>query len=105
MTTWLIVIGAALVGAFLRAATSTSQSTWTWQSAVDTAMGGVASVAAYVILGVLPWTAATITKLDTATEQALVVASISYVASHVWVNRGADWLGALGDKMTGRSTK
>lgn len=102
---WLILIGASLAGAFLRAWTSTSQPTWTWQNAIDTAMGGVASVVAYVILGILPWTAATMTKLDTAWEQGLTAGVLSYIASHVWVNRGADWLAAIGDKVTGRTVK
>lgn len=102
---WLLLLAAALAGAFLRALTSTSQSTWTWQSAIDTAVGGVASVVAWLILGVLPWTAATVAKLDTPWEQGLTVGVWSYLASHVWVNRGADWLAALGDRMTGRTAK
>ena len=100
---WLVVISAAVVGAFLRAATSTNQRTWSWQSAVDTVMGGVASVVVYVLLGILPWSAPTVAKLDGFVEQGLTVGVLSYVASHVWVDRGAAWLAAIGDKLAGRA--
>jgi hypothetical protein len=100
--TWLVVIVAAVAGAFLRAVTS-EQKTWCWQSVIDTAMGGVASVVVWLLLGILPWTAATVVKLDTLMEQGLSVLLLGYVSGHVWVNRGADWLAALGDKLTGRA--
>lgn len=100
--TWLVLLGAALAGAFLRSLTSAEQQTWCWQTVVHTAMGGLVAVAVYVILGILPWTAATMAKLDAPLEQAFVVGPFSYIAAHILANRGADWLAALGDKLTER---
>lgn len=99
--TVLVVVLSALAGAFARAIAS-EQTTWSWRTTVDTAMGGLCSVATYVVLQALPWTAPTLAKLDLPWEQAAVVGPLSYVASHVYTNRGADWLAALGDKLTGR---
>ena len=95
---WLVVIAAGLAGAFLRGFSSSSEQRWSWPRVVDIAMGGVASTVVWFVLGVLPWTAATIAKLDTAIEQGLSVLVLGYIGSHVWINRGADWLAAAGDR-------
>ena len=95
---WLVVLAAGLAGAFLRAVTSSTPQPWGGPRIVDTAMGGLASVVVWLILGVLPWTSATVAKLDTAMEQGLVVFVLGYIGSHVYVNRGADWLAAIGDR-------
>lgn len=97
MVTALVVVIAALVGAFARAAAS-EQTTWSWRTIVDTAMGGLGALAFYVVLQILPWTAPMMAKLDLPWEQVVVVAPFSYVASHVYTNRGADWLAAIGDR-------
>lgn len=95
---WLVVIGAALMGAFLRAVASSTPQPWGVPRLVDTAMGGLASVAVWILLGVLPWTSATMSKLDTVVEQGVCVAVLAFIGSHLWVNRGADLLAAAGDR-------
>ena len=100
---WLVVIGAALAGAFLRPIASSTAQRWDWHRVVDTAMGGLASVVVWMLLGILPWTSATLAKLDTPVEQGLAVGVLGYIGSHVWVNRGSDWLAAVGDRWTRRT--
>ena len=95
---WLVVIGAAVAGAFLRAVASSTPQPWGVPRVVDTLMGGFASVAVWMLLGVLPWTAPSVAKLHTAIEQVISVAVLAFIGSHLWVNRGADWLAALGDR-------
>lgn len=102
--TWAYLGLAGLAGAFARALTSESP-TWCRRSIMDTVMGGLASVVVYILLGILPWTATTMAKLDLWWEQVLTLGVLSYIASHVWTNRGAEWLTGLGNKLTGARTQ
>ena len=95
---WAVLLVAGLVGAFARALTSNTTVTWSRQTYADTIVGGVLSAVIYVILTALPIIGPALAKLDTIAESAMAVGGLGYISGHLWVNRGADWLAAIGDR-------
>ena len=95
-TLWLL--GAGIAGALARLLASESPKRWTPHLVTDAVVGGASSVLLPPILGALPVTSSVVAKLDSLSEQILLVVVIAYIASHVWVNRLAGWLRAAGDR-------
>ena len=83
MTAFLILVGAGLAGAFLRALTSTTQTTWSRQTLADTLVGGLASPLVLSMLNGMGWAGA-LGGLAVY-ERAVLVFFIGYAASHLFV--------------------
>jgi len=83
VTAFLILVGAGLAGAFLRALTSTTQTTWSRQTLADTLVGGLASPLVLTLASSWGWGGALIAL--PLYEKAVLVGFVGYSASHLFV--------------------
>jgi len=94
----ILLLAAGIAGALARLVASDSPKRWRRAMVTDALIGGVSSVLVPAILGSLPFTGPIMARLDSPGEQAVLVASSAYIASHIWVNRLGGWLRSLGDR-------
>jgi hypothetical protein len=81
---FLLLLGAGVLGAVLRVVLSTTQSTLSRETLGDALVGGLTSYVGLPALALVPVVKDVVAKLDSAAEQGVAVLAIGYIASHVW---------------------
>jgi hypothetical protein len=81
---FLLLLGAGVVGALLRVILSTQQCTLSRETLGDALVGGLTSYVGLPALALVPVVKDVVAKLDSSAEQGVAVLAIGYIASHVW---------------------